>query len=396
MVDISNIKTLAVIGAGTMGHEIAQVALMAGFENVILNDLNEIIIENASNKIKTNLNKLETKNLLNQGKSSVQLMKNLIKENKLEQAVADADFIIEAIPEKMELKKEVFKQLGQYSPKHAILATNTSTMSITEIASDSGKPDKVVGMHFFTPIVVLRLIEVIKGKQTSDETIDTAIAVGQKLPALKGKRFIARIKKESPGFIVNRLTIAGGAYFNWLLDYAMEKGIPFENIDADIGSLQELGPYAKWDYLGLDVVYNVLKYFESVLSPDFAPGKVLTKLFNEGNLGRKTGKGIFEWTKDGKLKKIVAEKANLINMEIFFALQLNEGCKLLEEEIVSGFKMIDDTMFAGMDMPGPFGPGKRNYKKWSKLLEDFVQTTGKNYFKPCNLMKSGDFLKMRK
>ncbi len=396
MVDISNINILAVIGAGTMGHEIAQVALMAGFEKVILNDLTIEVIDNAAKKIESNLKKLETKGLLRGGYTPEALMKNLFKEPNLKKAVADADFIVEAIPEKMELKQELFKQLGQNSPEHAILATNTSTMSITKIASKSGRPDKVVGMHFFTPIVVLRLIEVIKGEKTSEETMNIAIAVGNRLPALKGEKYIARIEKESPGFIVNRLIISGGMYFNWLLDYAMEKEIPIENIDADIGSLQDLGPFAKWDYLGLDIVYNVLKYFEKVLSPDFAPGEVLTNLFNEGNLGRKTGKGIFEWTNDGKLKAVATEKANLLNMDLFFALQLNEGCKLLEEGIVSGYKVIDDTMFAGMDMPGPFGPGKRNYEKWSKLLEDFVEKTGKQYFKPCELMKSGGFLKMRK
>jgi len=396
MVDSSNIKTFAVIGAGTMGHEIAQVALMAGFEKVILNDLTIEVIDNATNKIESNLKKLETKGLLRGGYTPEALMKNLFNEPNLKKAVADADFIVEAIPEKMALKQELFKQLGQHSPKHAILATNTSTMSITKIAANSGRPEKVVGMHFFTPIVVLRLIEVIKGEKTSEETMNIAIAVGKKLPALKGEKYIARIEKESPGFIVNRLIIAGGIYFNWLLDYAMDKGIPIENIDADLGSLQDLGPFAKWDYLGLDIIYNVLKYFEEVLSSDFAPGEVLTNLFNEGNLGRKTGKGIFEWTKDGKLKAVATEKANLLNMDLFFALQLNEGCKLLEEGIVSGYKVIDDTMFAGMDMPGPFGPGKRNYEKWSKLLEDFIDKTGKQYFKPCELMKSGGFLKMRK
>jgi enoyl-CoA hydratase/3-hydroxyacyl-CoA dehydrogenase len=396
MVDISNINTIAVIGAGTMGHEIAQVSLMAGFEKVVLNDITAEIIDNAVNKIESNLKKLETKGLLHQGSATTDLMKNLHTELNLKKAVSKADFIIEAIPEKMELKQELFRQLGQYSPKHAILATNTSTMSITKIASKSGRPDKVVGMHFFTPIVVLRLIEMIKGEKTSEETMNIAIAVGKRLPALKGKKYIARIEKESPGFIVNRLIISGGMYFNWLLDYATEKGVPIENIDADLGSLQDLGPFAKWDYLGLDIVYNVLKYFEEVLSSDFKPGKVLTNLFNKGDLGRKTGKGIFEWTEDGQLKTTAKEKANLLNMDLYFALQLNEGCKLLEEGIVSGYKVIDDTMFAGMDMPGPFGPGKRNYVNWCKLLEDFVEKTGKQYFIPCELMKSGGFLKMRK
>jgi len=303
-------------------------------------------VNNAANKIESNLKKLETKGLLKQGSTTERLMKNLNKELNLKEAVTDADFIVEAIPEKMKLKQELFKQLGEYSPKHAILATNTSTMSITKIAVKSGRSDKVVGMHFFTPIVVLRLIEMIKGEKTSEETMNIATAVGKKLPALKGEKYIARIEKESPGFIVNRLIISGGMYFNWLLDYAVEKEIPIENIDADLGTLQDLGPFAKWDYLGLDIVYNVLKYFEEVLSPDFKPGKVLTNLYNEGNLGRKTGKGIFEWTEDGQLKTTAKEKANLLNMETMphvLIIEDEEGILKILQEILSKFGYISKT-----------------------------------------------------
>ncbi|MHA1343831.1 MAG: 3-hydroxyacyl-CoA dehydrogenase family protein, partial [Promethearchaeota archaeon] len=239
------------------------------------------------------------------------------------------------------------------------------------------------------------LIEVIKGKQTSDETTEITVSVGQKLPCIKGKRYIARIEKESPGFIVNRLNIAGNAYLNWLLDYALENNIPFEQIDADVDSFG-MGPCARMDYLGLDTIYNVLKYFSETISPDFAPGKALTMLVKKGNLGRKTGKGFCEWTKDGILRVKTSKKANLFDMELFMAIQLNEGCKLLEEEVVSNYKIIDRTMLAGMSVPGPFGAGKRNYKKWSRKLEDFANKTGKKYFKPCNLMKSGGFIKKQK
>ena len=149
-----------------------------------------------------------------------------------------------------------------------------------KIALSSGRPDKVIGCHFFTPIVVLRLIEIIKGKETSENTVLITKEVCQKFPALKGKRFLPVLKKESPGFIVNRLIIGTSAYLNWLLDYAMENDIPLEQIDADTKELMEIGPFAKWDYLGLDVVYNVLNYFKEVLSDDFTPGKILTKLVN--------------------------------------------------------------------------------------------------------------------
>jgi enoyl-CoA hydratase/3-hydroxyacyl-CoA dehydrogenase len=320
MVDVMDLKSFAVIGAGTMGHEIAQVALMAGFRKVSLNDLNKETINKAAKKIETNLKKLYNKDLLSKGQTPENLMNNLNKEPRLKEAVYDADFIVEAIPEKMDLKQKLFAQLGQYAPEHTILASNTSTMSITEIASFSGKPEKVIGMHFFTPIVVLRLIEIIKGEKTSEDTFNLAINVGSKLPCIRGKRYIARIEKESPGFIVNRLTITSSMYINWLLDYAVENNISFAEIDADFEGLQKMGPCARFDYLGLDVVYNTLKYFEENLSPDFTPGKVLNQYVKEGKLGKKTGEGFCEWTDDGILISKKAEKANLFDMDLFMAL----------------------------------------------------------------------------
>jgi enoyl-CoA hydratase/3-hydroxyacyl-CoA dehydrogenase len=392
---ISDINIIAVIGAGTMGHEIAQVALMGGFNNVILNDLNSDILEKALKKIKNGLEKLEAKGKLREGFTAESLMKKLTVQVDLKKTVSNADFVFEAVPEIMELKQSLFSKLGKFAPEHTILATNTSTMSITEIASSTGRSDRVIGCHFFTPIVVLRLIEIIKGKETSEKTVNIAKMVCQEFPALKGKRLLPVLNKESPGFIVNRLTIGTTLYLNWLLDYAMENGIPIEQINADAKELMDIGPYARWDYLGLDVIYNVLKYFEKKVSPDFSPGVTLSKLVNEGQLGRKTGEGLFSW-KEGKALLDKKKKAGLLDLELLMAIQLNEGCRLLEEKIVSGYKIIDETMVAGMDTPGPFKMGKKNYEKWAKLLEDFADESKITYLKPCNLMKSGKFIQMRK
>jgi len=379
-----------------MGREIAQVALMSNiFNKVCINDTNENALKNAKTYIVNGLNKLESKGLLAHGLTTNELIKKLIIDKNLISSVKDADIIVEAIPEIMELKQELFEELGQYAPEHALLATNTSTMSITKIAEASNRPERVVGMHFFTPIPLLRLIEVIKGEKTSQEAFDLGVAIGQRLPALKGKRYIAKIEKESPGFIVNRLTIPTTLLFSWILDMATDKGIPYEKIDNDFVSPPGLGPFAKWDFLGLDVICDVMNYFVKEISPEFAPGKTLTNLLKEGNLGRKTGEGIYEWV-EGKLKRKTNEKAGLFNPEQYYAIQLNEGCRLLEEKIVSGYKIIDDTMLAGMDMPGPFGAGKRNYEKWSLMLEELAEKTQINYFKPCDMMKSGAFLKLRK
>jgi len=396
MVDLNRIRTFVVVGAGTMGREIAQVALMSNlFKKVILNDISENALTHAKEYITAGLEKIESKGKLAQGLTTDFLINKLFISKDLMNSIKEADFIVEAIPEVMELKQELFKELGQFAPEHAILATNTSTMSITKIAEASNRPEHVIGMHFFTPIPLLRLIELIKGEKTSQDAFDIGVALGQKLPALKGKRYIAKIEKESPGFIVNRLTVATSLLFNWLLDTATDKGIPYENIDRDFVSPPDLGPLAKWDFLGLDVICDVMNYFGETISQEFTPGKTLTNLLKEGNLGRKTGKGIFEWI-EGKPNIKTSEKAGLFSPEHYYAIQLNEGCRLLEEKIVSGYKIIDDTMLAGMDMPGPFGAGKNNYEKWALMLEELVEMTQINYFKPCKMMKTGTFLKLRK
>jgi 3-hydroxyacyl-CoA dehydrogenase len=149
------------------------------------------------------------------------------------------------------------------------------------------------------------------------------------------------------------------------------------------------------DYLGVDTTYNVLKSYAKMFSPDFAPGKVLTNLVKEGKLGRKSKQGFYDWT-TGKPEIQLNKKAGIFKPEMTMAIMLNEGCKLLEENIVSGYKIIDDVMLAGTSMPGPFGPGKKNYERWSKMLDDFVELSGKKYLQPCNLMKSGDFINLRK
>ena len=235
----------------------------------------------------------------------------------------------------------------------------------------------------------------IKGNKTSEETVTVAKKVCSKFPALQGRRYLPVLEKESPGFIVNRLMLSTILYLQWLLEYSIKNDIPLEQIDADAEALADIGPFAKWDYLGLDVIYNTMKYFSEVLSPDFLPCKTLTNLVNKGNLGRKTGRGLFEW-RQGKTIISKTKKAGLFNIELFMAIQLNEGCRILEEGIVNGYKTIDDTIMAGMNLPGPFGAGRRNYEKWTELLQGFVAESGINYLDPCNLMKSGRFITMRK
>jgi len=396
MVDISNIKNVLVVGAGVMGYGIAQVALMAGY-NVTLVDIKERIVNTGLTKIEEGLKKAQMKGKIEEGVSVSDLMLKCKKSIDLSSAVKNSDFVFEAVVEKLEIKKQLCNLVIENSPPHCIFASNTSSFRITDIAEDAKRPENVIGMHFFLPVVLQCCVEVMKGKKTSDHALDVGVEIGKRLPCLKGKRLSVKIEKESPGFIANRLLMPPLIYLSWIFDQAFEKGIPWEQIDADAEArkLTPMGPCELNDYLGIDTAFNVMKSFEMIFSTDFAPGKVLTNLVRKGNLGRKTGQGFYNW-KDGKPEIHLNKKAGLLKPEMTMAIMLNEGCKLLEEDIVSGYKIIDDVMLSGTSMPGPFGPGKNNYEKWSEMLEDFVEISAKKYLKPCELMKSGDFINMRK
>ena len=391
---MAEIKNIVMIGAGLMGHNAAQICLMAGY-NVTLVDIKDEYIDAGVVKIDEGLKKLEAKGKLGEGVSAANLMGNLKKSIDLASAVKDADFVIEAVIEKMDVKKQVFKTCDENAPPHCILATNTSTMSITEIASATNREDKVIGMHFFNPPILMRLIEIIAGEKSSDEAMDIGVELSNSLPCLKGNRFVPKVLKDRPGFIVNRLNAPVQIYLNWVFDQAAEKGIPWEQIDADAAGLMPMGPCELSDYVGIDTMFHVGNYYVETLSPDFKPGKVLTKMVEENKLGRKSPQGFFDWSA-GRPKIDKSKKAGLFSVENSMAIMLNEGCRLLEEKVVSGFKVIDDANMAGMNTPGPFGGGKKQFEKWSKLLEDLADKTGKDYLRPCELMKSGGFVSMRK
>jgi len=391
---MAEIKNIVIIGAGLMGHNAAQIFLMAGY-NVTLVDIKDEFVDAGAAKIEEGLKKLEAKGKLGEGISAASLFGNLKKSIDIASAVKDADFVVEAVVERMDVKKQVFKTCDENAPPHCILATNTSTMSITEIASATNREDKVIGMHFFNPPILMRLVEIIAGEKSSDESMDIGVEVSKSLPCLKGKRFVPKVLKDRPGFIVNRLNAPVQIYLNWVFDQAAEKGIPWEQIDADAAGLMPMGPCELGDYVGLDTMFHVGNYYVETLSPDFKPGKVLTKMVEENKLGRKSPQGFFDWSA-GRPKIDKSQKAGLFSVENSMAIMLNEGCRLLEEKVVTGFKVIDDANMAGMNTPGPFGGGKNQFEKWSNLLNDLADKTGKDYLRPCELMKSGGFVKMRK
>jgi len=388
------VNKIAVIGAGLMGHGAAQVAIMAGYD-VVLVDIKDEFVDNGVKKIEEGIKKLEQKGQLGEGVSAAEVLGKLTKSIDLASAIKDCDMAIEAVVEKMDIKKQVTKTVMDNGPSHVIFCSNTSTMSITEIGKDCGAPERVCGMHFFNPVPLMRCIEVIKSADTNDETFNTAMEVAGKLPCLKGKRYIAPVLKDRPGFIVNRLNSPVQIYLSWVFDYAKENGIPWEQIDADAAGLMPMGPCELSDYVGLDTMMHTLNYYAETLSEDYKPGKVIMEMNEKGTLGAKTGKGFFDWSA-GRPKIDKSTKAGIFNVEHSMAIMLNEGCRILEEGVASGFKTIDDANMAGMNVPGPFGAGKKNFEKWSALLNELADKTGKEYLRPCDLMKSGGFAKMRK
>ena len=395
---MTDVKNVLVLGSGLMGSGIGQVALMAGY-NVTMVDIKDEFVDKGVAKIEEGLGKLEAKGKLGEGITAAGMMAKCKKSTDLATAVKDADIVIEAVVERMDVKKQVCKTVMDNGPSHVIFATNTSTMSITDIGKDCGAPDRVSGMHFFNPVPLMRCIEVIKGGDTSEETFKITTDVAASLPCLRGARYIAPVLKDRPGFIVNRMNAPMQIYLNWVFDQAKEKGIDWEQIDADAGGKMPMGPCTLVDFTGIDTMVHVGNYYADTLSPDFKPGKVITGMVEAGTLGAKTGKGFYDWSQgrdaiNAKVKN--AEPARLFNLENAMAIMLNEGCRILEEGITSGYKIIDDANMAGMNSPGPFSAAKKNYERWAQLLEDLADKTGKNYFRPCELMKSGEFLKMRK
>ncbi|MHA1986270.1 MAG: 3-hydroxyacyl-CoA dehydrogenase NAD-binding domain-containing protein [Promethearchaeota archaeon] len=425
MVDIENIKNIAIIGGGIMGSGIAQVALLTGYEKVTIIDLSSKILEQSRNLIQTRLKALESEEQFKTFFASDERLENLdIKktlasfesvgivannidtktilnrlytETEISKGVSDADFIIEAVSEKMELKQTIFKQLGEYPPPHTVLASNTSSMSITKIAELSSRPEKIIGMHFHTFFPILgMLIEITPGVKSSEESLEIGQEVAQKFPCLTGERFTVRLEKETAGLIANRISFPMFLYSDWFSNYANDNGISREQLDAAGFSLEIA------DRIGLDTIYNIELYLEEYLSPDFAPSEKLTKLIKEGRLGKKVGKGYYDWNENEPIKNLPPLDPKTMefiiknfNVEIIEALRLNEGCRLLEEGVVKSYELIDKVLLKGNFTPGPFEVGKEKYKEWVKLLYDVAEKSGKSYLKPCKMMESGKFLTLR-
>jgi 3-hydroxybutyryl-CoA dehydrogenase len=282
------IKTIGVLGAGTMGNGIAQVAAQAGF-NVVMRDIEDRFVQGGLKNIDKFLAKSVEKGKMTADQKNA--VTGRIKGTTKLEDMKGCDFIVEAVLEVMDLKKEVFKALDELCGPEVILSTNTSSMSITEIATATKRADKMVGMHFFNPVPLMKLVEVVRGHFTSDATVATCMDVVKKL----GKEGV-EVKKDVPAFIVNRLMIPHFIEAMVLL----EEGVASkEDIDkaAKLGLNYPMGPFELMDLTGLDINLMVNEYLRKELKAEtkWQSSHTLKNLVKAGRLGRKTGAGWYEY-----------------------------------------------------------------------------------------------------
>lgn len=280
-------EQITVVGAGVMGKGIAYACAISGYK-VYVNDINDEILAKAKQDINQLLDESLAKGFINQEvyeQSHAQLNYDV----NLEQAAKDADLVIEAVLEKMDLKVEVFKQLDQICRPDTILATNTSTMSPTEIGAQTSRPDKVAAMHFFNPVHKMKLIELIRGLDTSDETISKIKEVAKRL-----KKEVVEVN-EFPGFVTSRMNCLIGNEAMYLL---MEGVASAEDIDKamKLGLNHPMGPLELADLVGLDTRLRNMEYLHATLGEKYRPCPLLVKYVKAGRLGRKSGRGFYDYT----------------------------------------------------------------------------------------------------
>jgi 3-hydroxybutyryl-CoA dehydrogenase len=286
---MTEIKKIAVLGAGLMGHGITQVAAQVGKYEVWMRDIEQRFVDNGMNMIRASLQRFVSKGQITE-QQMTEILARIHPTVDLKEAVSSADLVIEAAPENVELKKAVFREVDAHAQAHAIVASNTSSVSITELASATKRSDKVCGMHFFNPPQLMKLIEIVKGAQTSDETVQTILETSRRM-----EKETVLVKKDCPGFIVNRILIPA---LNEAAELYWEGIADRDDIDKAIklGLNWPMGPLMLLDYIGADTTLAIADVLTHELDPKFHATTGLKQMVKANLLGRKTGKGFYDWT----------------------------------------------------------------------------------------------------
>jgi len=367
----------SVIGAGDMGHGIAEICAIAGF-NVYLNDISQNILNKSIERIHSSLEILARKRKIKDDEID-SILKRITPVIDLSKAVNNVDLIFEAVSENIEIKKKVYEQIDKFSKKNAIIASNTSYIEIEELANFISRPEYVIGMHFFNPVVLMKSLEVIKTDKNPDSVIQKAVDIGKQL----GK--IPIIVKSSPGFVVNRVQIVTQV----LLGRAVEIGeITPVQIDAVMKKMgMAMGAFEVMDFSGLDICVNGMEYMALKLGNDYCAPNWMKNLVKNGLLGKKTGKGIYDWS-DGKAKIDLNNSTEKITPLDLLIVQINEATKIIEEGIIDSFEKIDILIKNGTGNPMGISSILKNIGK-EKIIERlnyFKSKFGLKIFEPTNYL----------
>jgi len=283
------VEKVAVLGAGLMGHGIAQIAAQMGKFEVRFRTRRQATMDTGMSMIKDSLQKFLKKGLIKEEEAD-EALGRIHPTLDLKEAVEDADLVIESVIEDLEEKKSLLSEVDKLAKPEAIIASNTSSISITELASATNRPEKFCGMHFFNPPQLMRLVEVIRGVKTSDETVDTVAEVVKRM----GKEPIL-VKKDAPGFVVNRILFPA---LNEAMYLVWEGVAEPEDIDRAVrlGLNWPMGPLYLADYLGHDTTLSIMEIFEKEFGEKFRPCPILKQMVRAGLLGRKSGRGFYNWT----------------------------------------------------------------------------------------------------
>lgn len=382
--DIGEVKKIAVIGSGAMGHGIAQVCAAAGY-SVCMTDVRQEFLDSAVVKVKESLSFLVGKGKIASAEMETILGSNLKTSLDMKEAVADAQIVIEAVPEIMDLKKKIFSELSGITGHDTVLATNTSTMSISEIGSVVSNPARFIGMHFFNPVTIMKLVELIYGGKTSDET--AALLAGL---STKCGKVPVKVLKDRPGFIVNRISAPNQAFLSAILDEGKIQPAEIDSVMKKMGI--KMAPFETADFVGLDVFSHTLRYYEETLSPEYKPGKFLEDKIRKNELGLKTGKGIYEWS-NGRALIETSGECNDITPIHFLSIQINEAVKVYKEGIASSVEDIDNAVKFGMNaFAGPFAMASgMQPPQITGPLEYLVERFGLSILKPEPEIRDGSF-----